>query len=46
MPSLFLSEVRQGIRTRGYSLKTEKAYIYWIKFYIRFHNLSGVVDQI
>ncbi|MEZ9131570.1 integron integrase [Vibrio breoganii] len=45
MPSLFLSEVRQGIRTRGYSLKTEKAYIYWIKLYIRYHNLSHPLDM-
>jgi integron integrase len=33
-----LDQVRQAIRTRHYSDKTEKAYIHWIKRYIFFHN--------
>ncbi|ACA88561.1 integron integrase [Shewanella woodyi] len=36
--SPFLESVRQDIRLRGYSLRTEKAYLYWIKRYILFHN--------
>jgi integron integrase len=33
-----LDQVRQAIRTRHYSDKTEKAYAHWIKRYIFFHN--------
>jgi len=33
-----LEQVRQAIRTRHYSYRTEKAYIHWIKRFIFFHN--------
>ena len=33
-----LDDVRQTIRTRHYSDRTEKAYTHWIKRYIFFHN--------
>ena len=33
-----LDQVRQTIRTRHYSDRTEKAYVHWIKRYIFFHN--------
>ena len=33
-----LDKVRQTIRTRHYSYRTEKAYIHWIKRFIFFHN--------
>jgi Phage integrase, N-terminal SAM-like domain len=33
-----LDQVRQAIRTRHYSYRTEKAYVHWIKRYILFHN--------
>ena len=33
-----LGEVRQAIRRRHYSDRTEKAYVHWIKRYIFFHN--------
>jgi hypothetical protein len=33
-----LDQVRQGIRTRHYSPKTEESYIHWIKRFIFFHN--------
>lgn len=36
--SPFLESIRQEIRLRGYSLRTEKAYLYWIKRYILFHH--------
>ena len=32
-----LDQVRQAMRTRHYSDKTEKAYVHWIKRYIFFH---------
>lgn len=37
--SKLLEQVRHSIRLKHYSLRTEEAYIFWIKKYIRFHNL-------
>ncbi|HEX8137639.1 MAG TPA: integron integrase [Pyrinomonadaceae bacterium] len=37
MPRL-LDQVRQALRTRHYSIRTEQAYLYWIKDYILFHH--------
>ena len=37
MPKL-LDLVRQEIRTRHYSIRTEAAYVHWIKQFILFHN--------
>uniref|UniRef100_UPI0019D56DC4 phage integrase N-terminal SAM-like domain-containing protein n=1 Tax=Ningiella ruwaisensis TaxID=2364274 RepID=UPI0019D56DC4 len=36
--SAFLNQIVLYMRTKRYSIKTEKAYINWIKSYIRFHN--------
>ena len=33
-----LDQVRDAIRVKHYSLRTEKTYIHWIKRYIFFHN--------
>ncbi len=33
--SRLLDQVRERVRYMHYSLKTEKAYLYWIRFYIR-----------
>lgn len=38
--SPFLNRIRQELRLRGYSLRTEKTYLQWIKRYIRFHHLT------
>ena len=40
MPSPLLTRVRDVIRVRHYSIRTEKAYIGWIKRYIRFHRMK------
>lgn len=37
--SPFINYVRQEIRLRGYSIRTEKTYLHWIKRYIRFNKL-------
>lgn len=37
MPKL-LAQVRQQIRTLHYSIRTEEAYVFWIKDYILFHR--------
>ncbi len=34
-----LAQVRLAIRYRRYSIKTEKSYVYWIRFFIRYHDL-------
>ena len=33
-----LDQVREAIRTRHYSYRTEKAYVHWVKRFIFFHN--------
>ncbi len=38
MSSPFLDAVRANIRLRGYSIRTEKTYITWIKQFIYFIN--------
>jgi len=45
MASKFIEEIRRHMRMRGYSLKTEKAYIYWIKYFIRFNKLKHPQDM-
>lgn len=37
-PKKLLEQVRDAIRVRHYSYRTEKTYIYWIRRYILFHN--------
>ena len=36
--SPFLNRVREVIRTRHYSIRTEQSYTQWVKRYILFHN--------
>lgn len=33
-----LDRLRERIRYMHYSLRTEEAYVYWVRAYIRFHN--------
>lgn len=40
MKSAFLQSVRDSIRKKHYSIKTEQTYIYWISYFIRFHQLK------
>jgi hypothetical protein len=35
-----LDQVRERIRYRHYSIRTEEAYVYWIRSFIRFHQLK------
>lgn len=37
--------LRDALRLRRYSLKTEKAYIHWAKRYVRFHLLRHPKDM-
>lgn len=34
-----LDQLRERIRYAHYSLRTEKNYVYWVRFFIRFHKL-------
>ena len=36
-----LDQVREVIRYKHYSLKTEQAYLYWIRFFVRWHGRNG-----
>jgi integron integrase len=38
-----LDQVRERIRYLHYSLQTEKAYLYWVRFFIRWHGRGGVM---
>jgi hypothetical protein len=39
-----LDQVRRCIRNKHYSLRTEEAYVDWIRWYIRFHGLKHLMD--
>lgn len=40
-----LDLVRRRIRDKHYSLRTEEAYVYWIRWFIRFHCLRHPMDM-
>ena len=38
-----LDQLRERIRYLHYSLQTERAYLYWARFFIRWHGRGGVM---
>lgn len=40
MSSPFIQSIRDHLRARNYSKRTEQTYIYWIVYFIRFHKLA------
>jgi site-specific recombinase XerD len=40
-----LDQVREVLRYKHYSLKTEQAYLYWIRFYVRWHGRAGEMQH-
>jgi integron integrase len=38
-PQGLLARLRDNIRLRHYSLRTEHAYVYWVRYFIRFHGM-------
>ncbi len=40
-----LDQLREQIRYLHYSLRTEEAYVYWVKNFIRFHSLKHPRDM-
>jgi hypothetical protein len=45
MPKL-LDQVRERIRVKHYSFRTEQTYVQWIKQYIFFHNKKHPKDMV
>ena len=43
--SPFLDRVRRTMRLRGYSIRTEKTYLYWIRFFIRYHKMRHPAEM-
>lgn len=43
--SVLLNQVVEAVRVRHYSIRTEQAYLYWIKFFIRFHGVRHPKDM-
>lgn len=44
-PLRLLDQLRERLRYRHYSLSTEKLYVYWARFFIRFHGLRHPRDM-
>jgi len=40
-----LDQVREVLRYKHYSLKTEQAYLYWIRFFVRWHGRNGQMQH-
>lgn len=40
-----LEQVRQMLRVQHYSLRTEESYLYWIRYFIRFHKKRHPKDM-
>ena len=40
-----LDQLRERIRYLHYSLRTEEAYVYWVKAFIRFHDLRHPAEM-
>ncbi|MGB1092998.1 MAG: phage integrase N-terminal SAM-like domain-containing protein [Oceanobacter sp.] len=38
--SPFLNQISRFMRLNGYSLRTEKTYLHWVRRFIRFHGLK------
>ena len=43
--SQFMADIRSQMRLRQYSLQTEKTYLYWIRYFIRFHGMKHPSDM-
>ena len=38
-----LDQLREVLRYKHYSLRTQEAYLYWVKFFVRWHVRTGPV---
>ena len=39
-----LDQVRERLRYGHYSLSTERSYVYWVRWFVRFHSLRHPRD--
>ncbi len=44
-PVRLLDPMRARIHYKHYSLSTEKTYLYWVKFFIRWHGRNGATQH-
>jgi integron integrase len=44
-PSLLMDQLRDALRSRRYSRRTEQAYCLWVRRYIRFHHMRHPRDM-
>jgi integron integrase len=44
-PPKLLDQLRRCLRDKHYSLRTERVYVYWARWYIRFHGLRHPIDM-
>lgn len=44
MPSQLITQLRSVVRLRHYSMRTEQAYVAWVKRFIRFHDMTHPSD--
>lgn len=42
--SPFMDSVRQAVQVRHYSIRTEKAYLYWVRYFIKFNGMRHPKD--
>ena len=40
-----LDQVREVIRAKHYSVRTEQAYLYWVRSYVRWHGRHGQMQH-
>src|SRR5437868_373638 len=44
-PPKLLVQLKRCIRDKHYSPRTEEAYVYWTRWFIRFHNLRHPLEM-
>ena len=42
-PLRLLDQMREVLRYKHYSLRTEQAYLYWVRFFVRWHGRDGTM---
>ena len=42
-PLRLLDQMREVLRYKHYSLRTEQAYLYWVRFFVRWHGRGGTM---
>ena len=40
-----IDQLRSALRYKHYSLRTEQAYVYWVRFFVRWHGRDGTMQH-